>query len=103
MAKKDQHVRKMAIRTGFLDQSIDVFNTARMKEIVAQYGWPVPKLVGERVSYAAWILVQHADLDPQFQKRCLMLMRESQKRGHSSSLEKCIDQLYERVRNPLVS
>lgn len=53
---------------------IDAVNTARMKEIVAEYGWPTKSLVGEDGARSAWLLVQHADGDPAFQLQCLELM-----------------------------
>lgn len=55
---------------------IDRSNTARMKEIINQYGWPTFKKVGEGASNAAWLLVQHADRDPFFQELCLSLLKK---------------------------
>lgn len=49
-------------------------NTARMHQIVDAHGWPGKTLVGEDGANAAWLLVQHADEDREFQKRCLELM-----------------------------
>jgi len=54
---------------------VDTENTARMKEIVEEYGWPTKSLVGEDGARSAWLLVQHADADPTFQRRCLELMK----------------------------
>ncbi|MEM6700658.1 MAG: DUF6624 domain-containing protein [Bacteroidota bacterium] len=53
----------------------DSSNTERMKEIVAQYGWPTRALVGNGASSSAWLLVQHADRDPLFQIKCLPLLK----------------------------
>src|SRR5713101_5335762 len=53
---------------------IDRRNTARMKEIVNQHGWPGNALVGTDGANAAWLLVQHADQDAGLQKQCLALM-----------------------------
>jgi len=49
-------------------------NTARMHQIVDAHGWPGKTLVGEDGANAAWLLVQHADEDREFQKRCLELI-----------------------------
>ena len=49
-------------------------HTARMKEVVAKYGWPGASIVGEDGANAAWLLVQHADDDLAFQKLCLANM-----------------------------
>jgi hypothetical protein len=56
-------------------ESIDLENTSRMKEIVKQYGWPNPELVGKDGSSAAFILVQHGDYS--FQKEMLPLIRNA--------------------------
>ena len=51
--------------------TVDRENTARMKEILDEFGWPGWSLVGEDGSTAAWAMCQHADLDPGFQELCL--------------------------------
>ena len=55
-------------------REIDQRNTARMRQIVDTHGWPGKTLVGEDGANAAWLLVQHADRDRSFQKRCMGLM-----------------------------
>jgi hypothetical protein len=40
-------------------------------------------LVGERASRAAWLLVQHADQDVGFQKRCLPILRAAVEAGQA--------------------
>jgi hypothetical protein len=69
------------IQTRENGQKVDKQNTARMKEIVRRYGWPGKTLVGPEAAHAAWLLVQHADSDPAFQKRCLALITEAVKKG----------------------
>jgi hypothetical protein len=61
--------------------AIDRDNTARMKEIVATFGWPTHSMVGAEASDAAFLLVQHADHDPAFQARCLPLLEAAMARG----------------------
>jgi hypothetical protein len=92
MMEEDQAARRAAGAAGFKDaaanermKAIDVKNTARMKEIIAQEGWPTKTLVGERASKAAWLLVQHADLDPAFQKQCLPLLEKTVAAGEGSA------------------
>jgi hypothetical protein len=65
-------------------QEIDAKNTARMKEVVDKHGWPGKSLVGTEGSQKAWLLVQHADQDHAFQKRCLTLLVAAVKTGESS-------------------
>jgi hypothetical protein len=53
---------------------VDTANTRRMKQIVEEHGWPTNELVGEDGARSAWLLVQHTDLDPAFQRECLDMM-----------------------------
>lgn len=55
---------------------IDSENTDYLKKIVDQHGWPTYTLVGKDGANAAWLLVQHADLSPKFQRKCLDLMTQ---------------------------
>lgn len=57
--------------------TVDAKNTARMKEIIKEHGWPGKSLVGADGAHDAWLLVQHADRDRPFQKQCLELLREA--------------------------
>ncbi len=87
MSDADQAMRNSAT----WDSEVDARNIARMKEVVANMGWPAISKVGDRAASAAWLLVQHADRDPAFQQECLALMRslppgEVQKR-HIAYLE----------------
>ena len=49
-------------------------NTQWLKQIVEQRGWPTKSMVGSDGANAAWLLVQHADADIKFQRKCLDLM-----------------------------
>jgi outer membrane protein assembly factor BamB len=62
-------------------EEIDRKNTARMKEVVEKFGWPGKSLVGADGANTAWLLVQHADKDRDFQKKCLRLMKPLVARG----------------------
>lgn len=64
-------------------EEADARSRARMKEIVAKHGWPGKSLVGEDGAFAAWLLVQHADREPEFQERCLPLLAEAVKKGEA--------------------
>jgi len=90
MMEVDQAARMELIRTNFKDEAaaerlraIDTKNTARLKEVIAQKGWPGKTLVGKRAANAAWLLVQHADLDPAFQKQCLPLLEKAVAAGEA--------------------
>ena len=78
MVEVDQAMRVQANNDDdFWDDTVDVENTERMKEIVAEIGWPTVLKVGEEGAHHAWLLVQHADLDVAFQEECLALMKEA--------------------------
>jgi hypothetical protein len=65
-------------------RDVDRKNLVRMKEIVKHSGWPGKSLVGSDGSQAAWLLVQHADSDLTFQKRCLTLISAAVKKREAA-------------------
>ncbi len=65
----------------------DRYNTATMKRIVDEHGWPGKRLVGEDGAHDAWLLVQHADGDRAFQKRCLVLIERAANHGDASKID----------------
>ena len=64
---------------------VDAEHAARMTEILDAHGWPGWSLVGEDGSTAAWVLVQHADLRPELQRRGLELLRQAVEAGDASA------------------
>lgn len=84
MAEADQRVLQELAETGELDTTdyhprvheIHKKNTARMKEIVREYGWPCSDLVGSEGAEAAWMVVQHA-VDADFMQSCVHLLENA--------------------------
>ncbi|MEN4905156.1 DUF6624 domain-containing protein [Luteimonas sp. TWI1437] len=83
-AARDQAVRSAMTDggTGRLDQSdweaiaaVDRENVAWLKPLIETRGWPDSDLVGHDGAKAAWLLVQHADHDPAFQRDALARMQ----------------------------
>ncbi|MER5890506.1 DUF6624 domain-containing protein [Streptomyces sp. NPDC001941] len=72
-AAADQEARHRYLDTGEFDDlpGIDTANTAWIKAVIAEHGWPGTDLVGERGADDAWLLVQHADRDLAFQRAAL--------------------------------
>lgn len=68
-------------------EEVDAKSRARMKEIIEKHGWPGKSLVGEDGAAAAWLLVQHADREPDFQERCLVLLAEAVKKGEARGVD----------------
>ncbi len=60
---------------------VDTDNTAWLKEVVAAHGWPGAGVVGDEAARSAFLLVQHADHDPEFQAACLPLLEAVASRG----------------------
>lgn len=48
--------------------AVDIANTAELKTLLPASGWFGISEYGERASTNAWLLIQHADKDPQFQR-----------------------------------
>lgn len=61
--------------------AIDEANTARLKAIVAQSGWPGQEQVGQDGALAAFLIVQHADRDRTFQKEMLAKVQAAYQAG----------------------
>jgi hypothetical protein len=59
----------------------DEANTKWLKGVVEKHGWPGKSLAGADGAHDAWLLVQHADRDKQFQKKCLELMKPLASKG----------------------
>lgn len=95
--EEDQAVRLVPVaeRTpGFMERwrVVDEANTAWLSELIAARGWPGEALVGRRAAGAAWLIAQHADHRPDFQRECLELLAAAVTAGdadpqHSALLE----------------
>ena len=79
MVKIDQKIRKAKKIDLKKMKQIDEKSTSEMKEVIKEYGWPGKSLVGDKGADGAWLLVQHADHDLQFQKKCLRLLMKAVK------------------------
>ena len=85
MAKYDQDARfesmkaKDRKKAGLKIIAIDKKNTKRAKEIIKKYGWPEFDLIGKEAGHMFWLVVQHADLNPEFQKQSLKLLKQAVK------------------------
>lgn len=77
IARLDQRARK----SGHGIEETDRKNLIRIKRIVREFDWPTVSLVGRRASHMAWLIVQHADADIEFQKKCLRLMAKAARTG----------------------
>jgi len=62
-------------------------NLPWLKQVIAEHGWPGASLVGTDGAQAAWLLTQHADADPAFQRQCLDLLTAAVESGEATSRE----------------
>lgn len=90
LERRDQEVRTRLIADGTLFagyagemERVHLENADRLAAIVARYGWPGISLAGEDGCEAAWRIAQHAISRPDFQRRCLELIRAAVASGEA--------------------
>jgi len=63
----------------------DAENLPWLKQVIGDDGWPGRSAVGADGAAAAWLLVQHADRDPAFQRECLGLLTAAADAGEATT------------------
>ena len=76
MVAIDQDMRIRSQTEGYWDETVDEKHAQRMKEIILEIGWPTVSKVGKDGAHNAWLLIQHADHDVNFQAQCLQSMKD---------------------------
>lgn len=71
-------------------------NLEWMRFVLAQYGWPGRRLVGDEGSHGAWLLLQHADRDTALQRTALQLLETAVRNNDASGRD--LAYLTDRVR-----
>lgn len=56
-------------------------HNVRLEEILAEHGWPDRHLVGDEGAAAAWLLLQHAVLQPELMRAAMALLERSVNNG----------------------
>ena len=81
---EDRRVRDELLKAGTLSDgynsdmaAVHSRNAARLREIIAQSGWPARTLVGVDGEEAAWMVLQHAIGDPELQRRGVSLLEQA--------------------------
>lgn len=64
--------------------AVDTANTAWLRQIIAERGWPGKILVGADGANAAFLFVQHADRDTAFQAAALPLLERAYAAGEAT-------------------
>ncbi|PWN71092.1 hypothetical protein C1631_000230 [Chryseobacterium phosphatilyticum] len=52
-------------------------NAKRLREIIAEIGFPTISKIGAQASDAAWLIIQHSIGEPEFMKACYQMMEEN--------------------------
>lgn len=60
---------------------MDRHNTEILMHIIQEFGWPTREMVGIKGVQGAYITVQHAGHDPEFQSNCLALIQQQVDQG----------------------
>jgi hypothetical protein len=76
-------LKKVWMRQSTLDSQ----NKAKVQQILKNHGWPSPKAVGENASEVVFLVLQHADQYPKWQKQQLPLVRQAVKKGKIDSAD----------------
>jgi hypothetical protein len=80
---RDELARDGSLFEGYHPRMEEVHrrNAARLREIIAERGWPGQSLVGQQATEAAWMIVQHDIAEPQFLRDMLEIFRKEAARG----------------------
>jgi hypothetical protein len=62
-------------------EAVHVRNAARLRELIAEHGWPAGDIAGDDGAKAAWFITQHAVGEPAFQRQVLSQLRENAAAG----------------------
>lgn len=99
MRAEDMRVRRELEETGELGgpyvprmEAVHVRNAARLRDLLATHGWLDESNAGRDGAEAAWLIVQHAIGEPEFQRQVLGLLRACEgtacvPRWHAAYLE----------------
>jgi len=99
MREEDLHVRQELSDRGELGgkyvprmETLHVANATRLRELIAEHGWPGEDIAGEDGAKAAWFIAQHAVGEPEFQRQALVWLQSCAAEGrvpawHAAYLE----------------
>lgn len=94
----DQRVRLAKPNEPAAWKEVDLQNLAQLKVIVEKNGWPTISMVSKDGALAAFLIAQHANSDPDFQRRVLAMMEPMLKTGEVES--PLYAYLYDRTHTP---
>ena len=77
--------RRITVEQRMAFARVDVANTDRLREIVADVGWPGRALAGEEGADQAWLIAQHADHQLDSQRLFLSALQKAVAAGDAPS------------------
>jgi hypothetical protein len=90
MRDEDVRVRQQLADAGELEggyqarmEAVHRRNAARLKQMIAEHGWPGRSVAGEDGSEAAWLILQHSIGEPDFQRAGLALVQQAVAAGEA--------------------
>lgn len=103
MRAEDLRVREELIKSAEMDgrgyvprmEAVHRANASRLREIIAEHGWPDRELVGVDGTLAAWFIAQHSIAEPEFQREALRLVQEKVKQGKVPAAQEAF--LFDRI------
>lgn len=75
MRDRDQALRRMGQIDAEKALVVSREHVVKLRQLVQRYGWPTIPMVGEDGAQAAWLIAQHADDDPDFQREALNMIK----------------------------
>jgi hypothetical protein len=92
MREEDLNLRAELVRDGSLFRGyaermaeLHRRHNQRMRAILAEHGWPGRSLVGEDANAAAWLLLQHAILDPDLMRSAVPMIDRAVQVGETDA------------------
>ncbi|KAA0127391.1 hypothetical protein FY557_13530 [Chryseobacterium sp. SN22] len=85
---RDQLIRNGELGNGYQKamQALHHKNAEILEEIIDHIGYPTTEKVGTEASEAAWIIIQHAISRPDFMRKCLKLLEDSNPETHAENI-----------------
>ncbi len=76
---RDKLIEAGQLGEGYNDEMAKIHNqnAKALDEIIQTIGYPTVAKVGEEASEAAWLVIQHAIAQPNFMKKCVLLLESA--------------------------
>lgn len=76
LGERDQQALKATAMGEQKLAELQAAHTRRLQQIVRQHGWPALSMVGPQAAQGAWLLAQHDDANPAWQREALAQMEK---------------------------